>query len=72
MGLQKVASCCAIGCYYLIGIPLACVFALYLEMGVFGLSCGVSFAIFVQTISYSSILYRTDWQKVSDTAIERI
>ena len=72
MGLQKVGSYTAIGCYSIIGIPLACVFALYCGFGIFGLAIGVSFAIFVQMICYSIILYSTDWQKVSDTACERI
>ena len=46
MGLQKTASYCAIACYYLLGIPLACLFAIKLGYGVLGLQIGSGVAVF--------------------------
>ena len=37
MGLQQIASYCAIGCYYVIGLPLAWLIAFKLNVGVIGL-----------------------------------
>ena len=45
MGLQHLASLYTFICYYGIGIPLACFFALKKDMGVIGLNLGIGIAI---------------------------
>ena len=61
MGLQEKASYMTIGAYYILGLPLACVFALTLEWGVIGLEAGFGVACFVLVICYSLLLKNTDW-----------
>ena len=72
MGQQTTASYGALVCHYLIGIPLSCLFALKLGYGVLGLHIGSGAAVFAQSICYKLILHRTDWQKVTDEASNRI
>ena len=72
MGLQRIASFFAIGCYYGIGIPLALLFAFKVEMGVMGLQAGIAVALLAQFIAYLTILLKQDWQEVADEAIKRI
>ena len=61
LGLQRIASFFAIGCCYGIGIPMACFFALKLDMGVMGLQMGIALALFAQLIVYLVILIKSDW-----------
>ena len=46
-GQQKWASLYTVICYYLVGIPLSCLLALKLQMGVIGLQIGVGLGIFL-------------------------
>ena len=61
MGLQQIASYCAIACYYVIGLPLAWLLAFKTEVGVIGLQGGVTGAVIIQSICYSLILLWTNW-----------
>ena len=72
MGLQKIASYYAISCYWVLGLPGACLFGLYFKFGVMGLEMGIGLAVTVQCICYALILHKTDWQKVADEAVERM
>ena len=72
MGLQQVASYCALGCYYLIGIPSACVLGFWVDLGVFGLQGGFFIAAVVLVMAYVCILKTKNWQDVADEATERI
>lgn len=67
-----MASYCAIGCYYILGLPLSCIFGFLLNLGVFGLQAGFTVAVAIQSMSYAIIIAKTDWQKVTDDAVERI
>ena len=46
MGLQQKASYVAIGSFYILGIPVACMLALWKDFGVIGLEAGFGVAIF--------------------------
>ena len=72
MGLQKVASFFAMGCYYMVGVPMGCYFAYKHEMGVVGRQIGIAMAFFSQFVVYLIILLKKDWQQVADEAAERI
>ena len=72
MGLQLVASYCALGCYYLIAIPMACTTGFWAGLGVIGLHLGFLAAVFVQALAYMCILRRRDWQDIADEAVKRI
>ena len=72
MNLQKKASYVAIASLYLLGIPTALALSLWAGYGVSGLVAGFGIAIFFQSISYLTLLLRTNWQEVADEAVERI
>lgn len=61
MGLQKVAYILTLASYYIIGLPLACLFSLKFGWGVIGLEAGFGIAVFLLLIYYGVLLCRTDW-----------
>ena len=72
MGLQNKASYWAIGTYYLIGIPISCILAIWKDYGVLGLQLGIAAAVTVQFFAYAFILRTNNWQDVADKAVARI
>ena len=72
LGLQKVASYFAIGCYWVISLPLAYFLGIHKEYGVIGLIGGFSIAVTIQCFIYLIIVMTRDWQKIADEAAERI
>ena len=63
--LQDQASWITFLLYYLIGLPLACSFALLTSLGVVGLQLGIGVAILLQFLTYAIMLNRSDWHKVA-------
>ena len=61
MGLQKVASYCAIGSYYIIAIPFASILGFRADLGVAGLQLGYFAAVIAQTMAYMRILRLNSW-----------
>lgn len=61
MGLQKIASYIAIGSFYILGIPIACLLACWKDYGVIGLEFGFGVALVMQATCYAVILCRSDW-----------
>ena len=47
LGLQQIASYMAIGCYWVIGVPSACIFAKVCGWGLPGLQVGIGLAVCV-------------------------
>ena len=72
LGMQKKASYLSLSIYYLIGVPIACILVYKVDLGVQGLQVGFGIAQFSLAISFALVLFKSDWQKISDQAIERI
>ncbi|KAL5544908.1 hypothetical protein UlMin_008692 [Ulmus minor] len=71
-GWQKVGAYVNLGSYYLVGIPLAIVFAFVLHTGGKGLWLGIICALIVQVLSLLIITVRTKWDEEANKATERV
>ena len=69
MGLQQIASYFAIGCYYIVAIPVACILGFWADLGILGLQGGFFVAVFLQAIAYFCLLKTKNWQDVADAAV---
>ena len=69
---QKEAQYIAIGAYYIVSIPLACIFTFYVKMDVRGLWIALAAGTAVQAILYVRLVLKLDWQVVADAAQKRI
>jgi Na+-driven multidrug efflux pump len=47
--------------YYIIGLPFACLFAIYMDFGVLGLTAGMSCGVIAESLSFAVLLGKTDW-----------
>lgn len=72
MGLQKGASYVALACFWLLGIPLAAIFAFKCDFGIRGLLAGFLLASGCQALSYLWIILLANWQDIANAAVERI
>ena len=57
---------------WIIGIPLALIFAFVLDFGLFGLNVGFSTSMLGQLIAYLCILLCKSWEDIADEAVERV
>ncbi|KAF8766223.1 hypothetical protein HU200_007730 [Digitaria exilis] len=71
-GWQSLVAFVNIGCYYLVGLPLAAVFGFKLKLNATGIWVGVLIGTVLQTVILFVILVRTKWQKEAMLAEERI
>ena len=71
-GKQSLASKLNFVAYYVIGIPLAYVLGLTLELGVEGLWLGLTVGVFWGAIVNTIILSRFDWKQLSLDALKRL
>ncbi|XP_063939915.1 protein DETOXIFICATION 30-like [Daucus carota subsp. sativus] len=71
-GWQAIVAYVNIGCYYIFGIPLGLTLGYILNMGVTGIWIGMLTGTVVQTLVLFLIVYRTNWNKESSIAGERI
>ncbi|KQK09916.1 hypothetical protein BRADI_2g50927v3 [Brachypodium distachyon] len=62
-GWQSLVAFVNIGCYYLVGLPLAAVFGFKLKLNATGIWAGMLIGTILQTIILFVILFRTKWQK---------
>ena len=72
LGLQKMASFIALALFWLLGIPLAALFAFSFDWGVLGMNSGLAVATIGQGFAFFTIVYRQDWYKIAKEAIERM
>ena len=72
LSLQKVASYWAIGTYYLVGIPLASIFAFACDFGALSFQAAFVPVIIIMCVAFTCILRRQDWQVIADQVVERI
>ena len=72
LGAQREAAFIAIGCFYIVSVPLACVFAFWLDWSIYGLWFGIGIGSLCEVILYLRLVLVTDWQKIADEAADRI
>lgn len=72
LGLQKKASYIALLSHWVIGLPLAALFAFVLDFRVNGLLMGSFFAGVIQVISYFFLVLRANWQTIANESAERM
>lgn len=72
LGLQDKAGYLTLASYWLVGLPLAAIFAFKCDFGVTGLLGGLMFGTILHALSYLVLLLRANWQVIADAAIERI
>ena len=73
LNAQQKASYIALGAFYLVSIPLACVLVFVSGMGVAGLWWAMAAGITIQAVFYTRlVIYDTDWFAVADEAEKRI
>ena len=61
LGVQKQGSYIALIAYYLLSIPLACLFVFKMGMDVRGLWTAVAIGTAFQAIFYTRLVLITDW-----------
>ncbi|KAK1420896.1 hypothetical protein QVD17_22857 [Tagetes erecta] len=71
-GRQKIGAVVNLGAYYLIGIPLAILFAFVLHMGGKGLWLGIIAALLAQALFLFILTLSTNWEKAAKKANERV
>ncbi|PWA88040.1 multi antimicrobial extrusion protein [Artemisia annua] len=62
-GRQKIGAIVNLGSYYLIGIPLAVIFAFVFHIGGKGLWLGIIAALLTQAVLLTILILYTDWNK---------
>nr|XP_043621494.1 protein DETOXIFICATION 17-like [Erigeron canadensis] len=71
-GRQKIGAIVNLGSYYLIGIPLAVLFAFAFHLGGKGLWLGIIAALIAQGLSLSILTLRTNWESQAKNATHRV
>ncbi|KAM0942453.1 putative multi antimicrobial extrusion protein [Dioscorea sansibarensis] len=71
-GWQWLVAYINIGCYYVFGIPLGFLLAVYLNLGVEGMWSGLLAGVSLQTLILVVITVRTNWNKEALSAETRI
>ena len=66
LNLQFRGAILTLVCYYVLGMPLALVFAFVCRWGIMGLWAGFTIACVILDIGLFMIIYCPDWQKISD------
>ncbi|KAM0041037.1 putative multi antimicrobial extrusion protein [Helianthus debilis subsp. tardiflorus] len=69
---QKIGAILNLGAYYLIGIPLAVLFAFVLHFGGKGLWCGIIAALSAQALFLFILTLRTNWEMEAKKANQRV
>ncbi|XP_058727678.1 protein DETOXIFICATION 16-like [Vicia villosa] len=71
-GLQEIGAYVNLGAYYLFGVPVAVVLAFVLHFHGKGLLLGMICAFIVQVLALMIITIRTDWEKATKNASDRV
>ncbi|XP_055823023.1 protein DETOXIFICATION 16-like [Solanum dulcamara] len=71
-GWQNIGASVNLGAFYLWGIPAGIVLAFVYHVGGKGLWLGIILAIFAQTLIYSVVILRTNWDKQAKKAAVRV
>ncbi|KAA8515499.1 hypothetical protein F0562_018890 [Nyssa sinensis] len=71
-GWQAFVAYVNVGCYYIIGIPLAALLGFKLKLGVKGIWTGMIGGTAMQTIILLCVIFRTEWDKEVKKARNRL
>ncbi|PWA37017.1 multi antimicrobial extrusion protein [Artemisia annua] len=71
-GRQKIGAVANLGAYYIIGIPLAILFAFVFHMGGKGLWFGIIAALFAQSLFLLILTLCTNWENEAKKANQRV
>ncbi|XP_062020333.1 protein DETOXIFICATION 41-like [Rosa rugosa] len=71
-GWQAVVAYVNLSCYYVIGLPIACVLGFKTSMGVEGIWWGMVIGVFLQTVTLIVLTARTNWDAEVVNAAERL
>ncbi|WCJ42397.1 MATE efflux family protein [Euphorbia peplus] len=71
-GWQKIGAIINLGAYYLFGLPCSVILAFVYHLGGKGLWTGIIVALVSQTIGLLVITLRTNWEKESKKASDRV
>lgn len=63
-GQQKIGSYITMSAYWIFGIPLAYVLSIVYDYGIQGLWVGPTVAVAYNTLMYSILINRMDWDKL--------
>ena len=72
LALQNKAMILSLFVAYIFQTPAAYIFAFTFDMKSAGLWWADAISMFLMTLSFSSLIYCADWQKLTDAAVERI
>lgn len=71
-GWQTFVAYVNVGCYYLVGIPVGCLFGFYFKLGAKGIWSGMLGGTVMQTIILLWVTIRTDWNKEVEASLKRL
>ncbi|OWB78780.1 hypothetical protein B5S32_g2982 [[Candida] boidinii] len=71
MALQKIGGYVNLFGYYVIGVPISLFLAFYADLSLFGLWIGTGIALAIIGIVQYYVIFRADWEKLSEEAIKR-
>ncbi|KAL6208255.1 hypothetical protein ACLB2K_019206 [Fragaria x ananassa] len=71
-GWQAIVAYVNLSCYYIIGLPIACVLGFKTSMGVAGIWWGMVVGVFLQTVTLIVLTARTNWDAEVENAAERL
>ncbi|KAJ6993942.1 protein DETOXIFICATION 16 [Populus alba] len=71
-GWQKIGAVINLGAYYLLGIPCSVILAFVYNFGGKGLWTGIIVALFFQALALFVVTLRTNWEKDSKKAHDRV
>ena len=72
LGRQKFGLLVNIVAFYVIAIPLACIFGFLLHLEVEGLYCGLLLGSTAQALAFMFFSSRVDWDQEAQTAAARV
>lgn len=72
LGRQSYGSIYTMFCYYILGLPLAAIFAFKLDMGITGLWLGMTIGCIVLDVGFYAIIQCPDWHKIAEEMAAKI
>lgn len=72
LNLQFRGAILTLVCYYILGMPLALVFAFICKWGIMGLWAGFTIACVILDVGLFMIIYIPDWHKISEKVKEAL
>lgn len=72
LGRQSYGSIYTMICYYILGLPIASVFAFKLNMGIKGLWLGMTIGCIILDAGFWAIIQCPDWNKIAEDMAAKI